>query len=154
MKFLDKDQKYWSLHQHPEVNLEVVEETLLILQKNLRDLLLELDVPVSNWFVHLRLRLEKWIFHFLREILLPLHWVFYSRFLMRPWFPTPQCLQPICQPSKFPPRTQRIQGTIQIIFSFQIDGFLIGLWQKQVILNQWTKRNDRSFKWFPKTSLK
>ena len=28
---------------------EVVEETLLILQENLRDFLLELDVPVSRW---------------------------------------------------------------------------------------------------------
>ena len=46
---------------------EVVEETLLILQENLRDILLEMDVPVSRWmfsgpdlfqevwFVHLRL---------------------------------------------------------------------------------------------------
>ena len=28
---------------------EVVKETLLILQENLRDTLLELDVPVSRW---------------------------------------------------------------------------------------------------------
>ena len=49
---------------------------------------------------------------------------------MRPSFPTPQCLQPICHPSKFPPRTKRIQGTIQKKLSFQIDGFLTGLSQK------------------------
>ena len=42
-------------------------------------------------------------FHFLWEILLLLHNVFQSRFLMRPSFPTPQCLEPICHPSKFPP---------------------------------------------------
>ena len=55
---------------------------------------------------------------------------FLSRFPMRPSFPTPQCLQPLCYPSKFSPRTERIQGTIQEILSFQIDGFLTGLSQK------------------------
>ena len=45
---------------------------------------------------------------------------------MRPSFPTPQGLQPICHPSKFSPRTERIQGTIQVRLSFQIDGFLTG----------------------------
>ena len=29
-------------------------------------------------------------------------------------------------PSKFLPRTKRIRGTIQVILSFQIDGFLTG----------------------------
>ena len=60
------------------MSLEVVEETLLILQENLRDHLLELDVPVSRWmfsvphllqqilFVHLRL--EKLIFFSLGNI--------------------------------------------------------------------------------------
>ena len=38
-----------SLHRQPEVSHEVVEETLLILQENLRDFILELDVPVSRW---------------------------------------------------------------------------------------------------------
>ena len=33
---------------------------------------------------------------------------------MRPSFPTPQCLQPICHPSKFPRRTERIQGAIEV----------------------------------------
>ena len=37
--------------------------------------------------------------------ILPLHWVLLSRFPMRPSFPTPQCLQPLCHPSKFSPRT-------------------------------------------------
>ena len=63
------------------------------------------------------------------EILLPLHCVFLSRFPMRPSFPTPQCLQPSCHPSKFHPRTERIQGTIQVRLSFQIDGFSTGLSQ-------------------------
>ena len=38
-----------SLHRHPEVSLEVVEvETLLILNENLFDFLLELGDPVSR----------------------------------------------------------------------------------------------------------
>ena len=45
---------------------------------------------------------------------------------MRPSFPTPQGLQPVRHPSKFHPRTKRIQGTIKVILSFQIDGFLTG----------------------------
>ena len=45
---------------------------------------------------------------------------------MRPSFPTPQGLQPVRHLSKFPPRTERIRGTIQVRLSFQIDGFLTG----------------------------
>ena len=56
--------------------------------------------------------------------------LFLSRFPMRPSFPTPQCLQPLCHPSKFHPRTNRIRGTIQVRLSFTIDGFLSGLLQK------------------------
>ena len=37
------------LHRHPEVSLEVVEETLLVLLENLRDLPLQLGDPVSKW---------------------------------------------------------------------------------------------------------
>ena len=138
--FLTRTKNHLSLHQHPEMSHEVVEETLLILQENLRDFLLELDVPISRWifsvpdllrevwFVHLWL--ENKISNFLWEIIIPFHWVFYSRFLMRPSYPTPQCLQPKCHPSKFHPRTKRIQGTIKLKLSLQIDGFLTGLSQK------------------------
>ena len=42
---------------------------------------------------------------------------------MRPSFPTPQGLQSVRHPSKFPPREERIRGTIQVKLSFQIDGF-------------------------------
>ena len=38
-----------SLHRHPEVSHEVVEETLLILQENQSDFLLELDEAVPRW---------------------------------------------------------------------------------------------------------
>ena len=134
--FVTWTKNHLSLHQHPEMSREVVEETLLILQENLRDPLLELgrgrikvdvlrswsppgssippsasgkiNVPYSLWISPLG------------------HWVFSSRFLMRPSFPTPQCLQPICHPSKFLSRTKRIRGTIQVRLSFQIDGFLTG----------------------------
>ena len=50
---------------------------------------------------------------------------------MRPSFPAPQRLQPLCHPSKFTPRTERIKGSIQVILSFQTDGFLTDLSQKQ-----------------------
>ena len=138
--FLTWTKNHLSLQRHPEVSLEVVKETLLILQENLCDLLLELDIPVSrwmfsdldllqeDWFVHLRQ--EKYNFHFLGEISPLLHWVFSSRFQMRPSIPTPQCLQPVRHPSKFPPRAKRIRGTIQVRLSFQIDGFFTGLSQK------------------------
>ena len=82
-------------------------------QVNLFDLLLELGGPASRWmfsvpdllqqilFVHLPL--EKWIFHFVWEIFITsLISLFFSRFPMRPSFPTPQCLQPLCHPSKSP----------------------------------------------------
>ena len=36
-------------HRHLEMSHEVVEETLLILQENLCDFLLELDVSLSRW---------------------------------------------------------------------------------------------------------
>ena len=68
--FLTWTKNHSSLHRHPEMSHEVVKETLLTLQENLRDLLLELDVPVSRWvfsvpdflqevwFVHLRLEIK------------------------------------------------------------------------------------------------
>ena len=109
-----------SLHRHPEMSLEVVEETLLILQESQYYSLLEVvdavprwmfsvpDLLLQIWFVHLRR--GKWIFlFFFWEILLPSHWVFLSRFLMRPSLPTPQCLQPSCHPSKFHRRAESIQ---------------------------------------------
>ena len=43
---------------------------------------------------------------------------------MRPSFPTAQGLRSVRNPSKFPPRTERIRGTIKVRLSFQIDGFL------------------------------
>ena len=92
------------------------EETLLIL---LRDVLsprigcsrIKVDV-LSSWSPP-------------ESLFRPTAAVFQSRF-MRPSFPTLQCLQPMCHPSKFSPRTKRIQGTIQLRFSFHNDGFLTG----------------------------
>ena len=43
---------------------------------------------------------------------------------MRPSFPTPQGLRSVRHPSKFPSRTERIRGTIQVKLSFQLDGFV------------------------------
>ena len=41
---------------------------------------------------------------------------------MRPSFQTPQGLRSVRHPSKIPPRTERIRGTIQVKLSCQIDG--------------------------------
>ena len=142
--FLKWTKNHFALHRRRDMSLEVVEvetllETLLIILHNFFDLLLELGGPVSRWmfsvpdllqqilFVHLRLEI---CFSILGEILLLLRWVFLCRLPMRPSFPAPQCLQPWCHPSKFTPRTERIQGTIQERLSFQIHGFLTGLSQK------------------------
>ena len=43
---------------------------------------------------------------------------------MRLSSPTPQGLRSVRHPSKFHPRTMHIRGTIQVILSSQIDGFL------------------------------
>ena len=144
--WVQRDGGKWSFltwtksHRHPDMSLEVVEvETLLILRENLFDLILELGAPVkvdvlSSWspptnFIRPSAT-GKMNFSFCWETVLPLHWIFLNGFPMRPSFPTPQCLQPLCHPSKFSPRTERIQGTIQARLSFQIDGFLTGPSQK------------------------
>ena len=128
--FLTRTKNHFVL-RHPEMSHEtVVKETLLILQENFFDLLLELGGPVSRWmfsvpnllqwiwFVHLRL--ETWISPF---------WVeYYFHFIesFRVDFPCVHRFQllnvckPLCHPSKFSPRT----------LSFQIDGFLTGLSQR------------------------
>ena len=50
MKFPDMDQKSLLLHRHLDVSVEVVEvETLLILQENQGDFLLELVAAVPRW---------------------------------------------------------------------------------------------------------
>ena len=61
------------------------------------------------------------------NLILPLHWVFLSRFPMLPSFPTPQGLRSVRHPSIFPPRTERIQGTIQVrlFFSKLMDSWLV-----------------------------
>ena len=43
---------------------------------------------------------------------------------MRSSSPTPQGVRSVRHRSKFPPRTERIRGTIQVRLSFQIEGFL------------------------------
>ena len=107
--FLTWTKSHLSLHRHPEVSLEVVEETLLVLQENQDYSLLKLVDAVPRWmfsapdllqgFWFVRLRLEKWIFNFLWEISPLFIESFLSWFLIRPPFPTPQCLQPICPPA-------------------------------------------------------
>ena len=84
---------------------------------------------------------------FLCEISPLSHFVFSSRFPTRPSSPTPR-LWSVRHPSKFPPRTKRIR-TIQIKLSKLMDSWLI-LRICRMILNQWTKWNNKSCKWLPK----
>ena len=124
--FLTWTRNHLSLHRHPELSHEVVKKTLLILQKNLRDLLLELGSRITvgvlcSWSLPeslIRSFAAGKILHFLEEISPLSHRVFMSRFLTRPSFPTPQSLQPVRHPSKFSPRTNRIRRTIQVRLSF------------------------------------
>ena len=159
--FLTWTKNHFVLHQHPEVSLEVVVvETLVILLENLFYLLLELGDPVSRWMLSVPDLLQRFLIrpsatgkyecsHFLWEISPLLHRVFF-------WvdFRCVHRLQllKVCDqlrhPSKFHPRTKRIRGTISSK-SFFPNWWILGLVfrRNRVILNQWTKRNDRSFKW-------
>ena len=95
--------------------------------------------PSDDW--------EKWIFHFSLEISPPSHWVFLSRFPMRPSSPTPQGLQPSCHPSKFPLAYRPYPGNNpgKTFLSKLMDSRTDPSQGYRVILNQWTKRNDWSF---------
>ena len=65
------------------------------------------------------------------ERLLPLHWVFWVDLRCVHRFQLLKvCDQYVTLPNSTP-RTERIQGTIQVRLSFQIDGFLTGLSQRQ-----------------------
>ena len=101
MKLPDMDQNHLSLHRHPEVSLEVVEETLLILQESQDYFLLELVDAVS------RFRIESFRVDFRCVHRLQLLKV---------------CDQYVTLPNSSP-RTERIRGIIQVKLSFQIDGF-------------------------------
>ena len=127
-----------SLHRHPEMSHDVVEETLLILQENLREFLLELDVPgikvdvLSSWSPPGSLirpsgdwknKISSFIgkYHLFRieSFRVDVRCVHRLQLLK-------VCDQNVTLPNS-PPRTKRIRGTIQVRLSFQIDGFLTGL---------------------------
>ena len=119
----------YRFNRHPDTSREVVEETLLIFLENQYYSLLELVAAVSRWMFSVPDLLQGfWFVHsaigkinppLLFGKLSPLsHWVFSSRFPMRPSFPTPQGLRSVRHPSKFPPRTERIRGTIQVRLFF------------------------------------
>ena len=113
MQFPDMDQKSFNRFNGIRKRVsEVVEETLLILQENQCDLLLELVDAVSRWtFSSLDLlqgslirpsatgKINSTIF-FGKYHLFRIE-SFLSRFPMRPSSPTPQGLQPVRHPSKF-----------------------------------------------------
>ena len=146
-----------SLHRHPEVSLEVVEEeNLLILQENSFDFLLELGAPKwvfsvpdpiqKVWFVHLRL--ERWILLFSL-------WNITSFALFR-CVHRFQLLNVCNQHVTFQfPATYRACPRNNPGKTFFPNWWILD-WsfaENRVLLNQWTKRNDWSFQWFSKTPL-
>ena len=92
-------------------------------------------------------------FPFLWEILLPLQWVFWVDFRCVHRF---QLLN-VCNQYVTLPNSHRVQSvskeqSTEDFLSTLMDSLLV-FRRNRVILNQWTKRNDWSFKRFSKTSL-
>ena len=162
--FLKWTRSRLSLHWHPETSLKVVEvETLLILQENPFDFLHELGGPVSKWmfsgldllqwilFVHLRLK--KMNFPFLEK---------YHLFRIESFWVDFRCvhrfqLLKVCDQYVTLPNSTRVQSVSEEQSRKNFPSKLMDAWQilhsYGVILNQWTKWNNRSLKWLPKTSL-
>ena len=61
----------------------------------------------------------------------PSYWVSRHGFQMRPYFPIPQCLRPLCHLSRFHPNTRHVRGIFQVNISYRTGGVLTSLWQKQ-----------------------
>ena len=137
--FLTWTTNHLSLHRHPEVSLEVVEETLLILQENQGDFLLELGVPVSRWVFSVPdLFREVWFVHLRLENKISIFFGKYHLFCIESFrvdfscvhrFQPSQRLQPICHPFQIPPACRAYPRNYRVKFSFQIDG-LFGLPQR------------------------
>ena len=162
--FLTWTKNHESLHRHPELSLEVVEvETLLILQENLFDLLLELGDPVSRWifsvpdlhqqilFVHLRL--EIWFF------LLGVKYYFLCIESFCVDFRCVHLLQllNVCNHYITLPNSPRVQSVSkeysrQYFLSKFMDSWLV-LRRDRVIFNQSTKRDNWSIERFSKASF-
>ena len=142
MGFLKWSRNHFWLHHHTTMSLGVgLKTTRLILPEDYLVLLLGLGDPGWKWMFSEPDLLQRVsivlsamgisTFHHSWASTLPLHCVFSRRFQMRPSASILQCLPLVCHPSKFTPRTDRIQGTILVRLSFQIDGFLTGLSQKE-----------------------
>ena len=128
------------LHRHPEVSLEVVEETLLFLQESQYYSLLELVDAVPRWMFSVPDLLQgsfdssicDWKkkfslfgkYHLFRTESFRVDFRYVHRFQL-----LNVCNQHVTLPNSTP-RTERIRGTIQVRLSFQIDGFLTGLSKK------------------------
>ena len=133
---------------------EVVKETLLILEENLRDLLLELDVPVSRWMFSVPDLFQKvWFVHLQLE---------YHLFRIESFRIDFRCVHRlqlliVCNQYVTVPNSTRVQSVSKEqsrwdFLSTLMDSGLI-FRSYRVILNKWTKGNNKSFEWLPKTSL-
>ena len=160
--FLTWTRSHLALHWHPETSREVVEETLLILQESQYYSLLELvdavprwmfsvpDLLQEVWFVHLRL--ENFYILFRKYYFLCIE-SFWADF----WCVHRLQLFYVCDQYVILPNFPRVQSVSEEQSRWDFLSKLMDSWlvfrRDRVILNQWTKRNDRSFKWLPKTSL-
>ena len=148
MKFPEMNQNHFVLHRHPEVSLEVVEETLLILQENLFSLLLEMGDPVSKWMFSVPDLFQKdWFVHLWLENKISIFLGKYYFFCI--WCVNRFQLLNVCNHYVTLPNSLRVQ---RVSKSKLMDSWLV-FRRDRVILNQWTKWNNRSFKWLPKTSF-
>ena len=110
------------------------------------------DFVVSSW--QFCCTICCWEYEFITFFVLSIHpsrWFFEDKFLMRPTFPNLQGLQPIRHPSKILTayRAYPRNNPGKTFFPKLMDSWLV-FRRNRVILNQWTKRNDRSFEWCPK----
>ena len=159
--FLTWTKNHLSLHRHPEMSLEVVEETPLIIQENPFDLLLELvdavpkwlfsipDLLRKFWFVHLRLENEFSIFfgkyYFLRIESFRIDFWCVHRFQLVNF-----CNEHVTLPNSHRVQIVSKEQSKHDFLSKLMDSWLV-LRNCRVILNQWTKWNDWSFLKFSKT---
>ena len=153
-----------SLHRHPETSLEVVEETLLILQESQFCSLLELVDAVPRWLFSGAWSpprgfdssicdwKNKFSFFFGKYHLFRIE-SFWVDFPIRPSSSNSSRSATSTSPFQFPPAYRAYPRNNPGKTFFSIDGSVTDPSRLWGILNQWTKWNNRSSKGLSKTSF-
>ena len=151
------------LHRHLEMSREVVEETLLILQESPRDPLLELVDAVSKWMFSVPYLLQGFdssVCDWKNKFSLSVKYHLFRIESFRVDFRCVHRLQLLTRsatstsPFQIPPayNVYPRNNPGKTFFPIWMDsGLVLRIWR--VTLNQWTKWNNRSFEWLPKTSF-